>query len=148
MAATRALADEPEPAEDVKVEPVVVTATRTPEPLSSIVQPIELITEQEIHKAGQDTLTGLLQQQANVEVTGNGGFGQPSGVFLRGSNSSHTLVLDRRDPGQQCGAWYGALREYADPTVLAHRGAARPVQQPLRLGRDGRRDPTIYAPLA
>jgi len=93
IAASPALSDESQPAEDVKVEPVVVTASRTPEPLSSIVQPIELITEQEIHKAGQDTLTGLLQQQANVEVTGNGGLGQPSGVFLRGSNSSHTLVL-------------------------------------------------------
>ncbi len=93
MAASRALADEPQGSEGVKVEPVVVTATRTPEPLSSVIQPIELITEREIQQAGQDSLTGLLQQQANVEIAATGGFGQPSSVFMRGSNSSHTLVL-------------------------------------------------------
>jgi len=90
LAAARALADEPEGA---KVEPVVVTATRTPEPLSSVIQPIELITDRQIDQAGQDTLTDLLQQQANVEVATTGGYGQPSSIFLRGSNSSHTLVL-------------------------------------------------------
>jgi vitamin B12 transporter len=93
MAATRVLADEPERSEGAKVDPVVVTATRTPEPLSSVIQPIELITEPEIQQAGQDTLTGLLQTLANVEISANGGFGQTSGVFMRGSNSSHTLVL-------------------------------------------------------
>ncbi len=76
MAATRALADEPQRPEGAKVEPVVVTATRTPEPLSSIIQPIELITEHQIQKAGQDTMTELLQSQANVEITSNGGIGQ------------------------------------------------------------------------
>jgi vitamin B12 transporter len=93
MAASRALADEAEPSESAKVDPVVVTATRTPEPLSSIIQPIELITEPQIQQAGQDTLTGLLQSQANVEIDGTGGYGQPSSVFIRGSNSAHTLVL-------------------------------------------------------
>jgi len=93
MAAARALADETDQPEGTKVDPVVVTATRTPEPLSSVIQPIELITEREIQQAGQDTMTGLLQQQANVEIAANGGFGQTSSVFMRGANSSHTLVL-------------------------------------------------------
>jgi len=93
MAASRALADEPVRSDGAKVDPVVVTATRTPEPLSSIIQPIELITEHQIQKSGQDTMTELLQSQANVEITSNGGIGQTSGVFLRGSNTSHTLVL-------------------------------------------------------
>jgi vitamin B12 transporter len=93
MAATRALADEPMQSDGTKVDPIVVTATRTPEPLSSIIQPIELITEHQIQKSGQETMTDLLQSQANVEITSNGGIGQTSGVFLRGSNTSHTLVL-------------------------------------------------------
>ncbi|HTS54273.1 MAG TPA: TonB-dependent receptor [Burkholderiales bacterium] len=93
MAATGARADEPERADGTKVDPVVVTATRTPEPLSSIIQPIELINEQQIQQAGQNTVSELLQSQANVEITSNGGFGQTSGVFLRGSNTTHTLVL-------------------------------------------------------
>ncbi len=93
MAAARVFADETERSEGEKVDPVVVTATRIPEPLSSIIQPIELITEPQIQKAGQQTVTELLQSQANVEITSNGGMGQTSGVFLRGSNPAHTLVL-------------------------------------------------------
>jgi len=93
MAAMRSLADEPEASEGAKVDPIVITATRTPEPLSSIIQPVEVITEHQIQQAGQDTLTGLLQQQANVEIAASGGYGQPSSVFIRGSNSTHTLVL-------------------------------------------------------
>ena len=92
-AATCALAAEPQRYEDATADPVVVTATRTPEPLSSVIQPVELITEQQIEQAGQDTLTELLQSLASVEIAANGGFGQPSSVFLRGANSSHTLVL-------------------------------------------------------
>ena len=93
MTATHALGEEPEPSEGTKVDPIVITATRTREPLSNIIQPIELVTEHQIQKAGQDTVTELLQSQANVEITSNGGIGQTSGVFLRGSNTSHTLVL-------------------------------------------------------
>ena len=93
VAASSVLAAEPERPAETKAEPVVVTATRTPEPLSSVIQPIELITEQQIQQAGQDTLTELLQSLANVEIAANGGFGQISSVFLRGSNGSHTLVL-------------------------------------------------------
>jgi len=93
MAASPTLAAEPEVSTSSKVDPIVITATRTPEPLSSVIQPIELITEGEIQQSGQDTLTGLLQQQANVEIAASGGYGQPSSVFIRGSNSTHTLVL-------------------------------------------------------
>ena len=93
MAATRALADEPVQSEGAKVDPIVVTATRTPEPLSSIIQPIELITEPQIQRAGQQTTTELLQSQANVEITATGGAGTTSGVFLRGANPGHTLLL-------------------------------------------------------
>src|SRR5262249_46543829 len=34
-----------------------------------------------------------LQSLGGVEVASNGGFGQPSSVFMRGANSGHTLVL-------------------------------------------------------
>ena len=93
VAAASALAAEPDSADSTTADPVVVTATRTPESLSATIRPVELITSDVIQRSGQDSLTELLQQQANVEVTANGGAGQTSGVFLRGANSSHTLVL-------------------------------------------------------
>jgi len=92
LAAINAFAVEPDRATAL-TEPVFVTATRTPETLPSIIRPVELITEQVIERSGQDTLTELLQQQANVQITANGGPGQTSNVFLRGANSTHTLVL-------------------------------------------------------
>jgi vitamin B12 transporter len=92
LAAINAFAAEPDRATAL-TEPVFVTATRTPETLPSIIRPVELITGEVIERSGQDTLTELLQQQANVQIVTSGGPGQNSNVFLRGANSSHTLVL-------------------------------------------------------
>jgi vitamin B12 transporter len=93
MAAASVLAAEPESTGSSTADPVVVTATRTPEPLSATIRPVELIPADVIQRSGQDTMTEMLQQQANVEMAANGGPGQPSSIFLRGANSSHTLVL-------------------------------------------------------
>ena len=72
---------------------VVVTATRLPQAQSQTLQPVRVITADDIAKAGQQTLVEVLQAVAGVEIASNGGFGQPSSVFMRGANSSHTLVL-------------------------------------------------------
>jgi len=93
MAAANALAVEPASPDNATADPVVVTATRTPEPISATIRPVELIPGDVIQRSGQDSFTELLQQHANVEITANGGPGQTSGVFLRGANSAHTLVL-------------------------------------------------------
>ena len=84
--ATSALAQDPD-------EEVVVTATRVPVPRSQTLQPVTIITAEDIAKAGQQTLVEVLQAVGGVEVASNGGFGQPSSVFMRGANSGHTLVL-------------------------------------------------------
>ena len=72
---------------------VVVTATRFPQARSQTLQPVTVITAEEIAQSGQQTMVEVLQTLGGVEVTSTGGFGQPSGVFMRGANSSHTLVL-------------------------------------------------------
>jgi vitamin B12 transporter len=86
LAAPAALAQKPE-------EAVVVTATRLPQPQSQTLQPVTIISAEDIAKAGQQTLVEVLQALGGVEVASNGGFGQPSSIFMRGANSSHTLVL-------------------------------------------------------
>ena len=93
LAAASAAAADPDSLDSATADPVVVTATRTPENLSSSIRPVELITGEVIESSGQQTLTELLQSQASVEIAANGGAGQTSGVFLRGANTSHTLVL-------------------------------------------------------
>jgi len=72
---------------------VVVTATRTPEPVADTLSDITVINSREIRQAGQQTLAQLLQSRAGVEVSSNGGRGTLSSIFIRGANSSHTLVL-------------------------------------------------------
>jgi len=72
---------------------LVVTATRTAIPLASLLAQATIITREEIESSGVISLVDLLQRLAGVEIRATGGPGQPSSVFLRGANSTHTLVL-------------------------------------------------------
>jgi vitamin B12 transporter len=72
---------------------VVVTASRFPQARSQTLQPVTVITAEEIARSGQQTLVEVLQALGGVEVVSNGGFGQPTAVFMRGANAGHTLVL-------------------------------------------------------
>ena len=72
---------------------IVVTGTRIPQKLSDTLQSTTVITADDIARSGQSTLVELLQTLGGVEITSNGGAGQPSAVFIRGANSAHTLVL-------------------------------------------------------
>ncbi len=85
-AAPFALAQSPENA-------VVVTAARLPQARSQTLQPVKIITAEDIAQSGQQTVVEILQTLGGVEIVSNGGFGQPSSVFMRGANSGHTLVL-------------------------------------------------------
>ena len=75
------------------VEQLVITATRTPQTISSTLAAINVITRDDIDAAGTATLAELLQRKAGVEIRTTGGAGQPAGVFIRGASSQHTLVL-------------------------------------------------------
>ncbi len=72
---------------------VVVTATRFPLARSQTLQPVTVITAEDIAASGQQTLAEVLQTLGGVEAASNGGFGQPSAIFMRGANAGHTLVL-------------------------------------------------------
>ena len=72
---------------------VVVTATRLPQAQSQTLQPVTIITAQDIAQAGQKTLVEVLQTLGGVEIVSTGGFGQVSGVLMRGGSTTQTLVL-------------------------------------------------------
>ena len=76
-----------------RLDNVVITATRTAQPLDSTLAQAVIISRDEIESAGLATLTELLQRKAGLEIRATGGAGQPSSVFIRGANSAHTLVL-------------------------------------------------------
>ena len=75
------------------LDPVVVTAARTPQPLREILADLTVIQAEDILRSGVQSLPQLLQRQPGVEVTINGGAGATSGAFIRGANAGQTLVL-------------------------------------------------------
>lgn len=77
----------------VNVDDVVVTATRTPQPRENVIADVTVIDQEEIQRSGQSNLVDVLQRQPGIEITSNGGPGKLSGVFLRGTNSDHIVVL-------------------------------------------------------
>jgi vitamin B12 transporter len=71
----------------------VVTATRAPIGIEAVVGDITVIARHRIEMAGARSLTELLAREAGVQITANGGAGAVSGVFVRGTESRHTLLL-------------------------------------------------------
>ena len=52
-----------------------------------------VITKQQMIESGYDDIRSLLEQIAGVDVYSDGPKGQKTSVFMRGTNSNHTLVL-------------------------------------------------------
>jgi vitamin B12 transporter len=73
--------------------PITVTATRTPLIADQEVAPVIVITAQQIQLSGAQSVGDLLQQYAGFDIARNGGPGQPTSLFLRGTNSNQTLVM-------------------------------------------------------
>lgn len=74
-------------------DPIVITAARLAQPLSQVPLDLRVIERAQIEAAGVSGLAELLQRLAGAEISASGGPGQPSGVFLRGSNASHVVLL-------------------------------------------------------
>jgi vitamin B12 transporter len=76
-----------------QIDEVVVTATRMPQSLGKTIADISVITEQEIRNSGAPDVATLLRSVTSIEVAQTGGLGAQSSTFMRGTNSSHVLVL-------------------------------------------------------
>jgi vitamin B12 transporter len=72
---------------------MVVTATRTAIPLREVASSVTIITSDEILKNQDRFVLDALRGQLGLDVSAAGGAGTQSSVFMRGSNSTHTLVL-------------------------------------------------------
>ena len=86
---------------------IIVTATRTEIALTDATVPVEVITRDEIELSLASDLAELLRFEAGIDISRNGGPGQATSVFLRGTESNHTLVLVdgvRINPGTLGGA--------------------------------------------
>lgn len=71
----------------------VITATRNPQLLGSVLPHTTVISREDIERSQADDLVTLLAREAGLQRTQNGGIGTVSSVFLRGAPSLQTLVL-------------------------------------------------------
>ena len=76
------------------LDPVIVAATRQPTRASELVADVSVIERKDIETASHAaTLGELLSREAGIEFSREGGRGASESVFVRGTNTSHTLVL-------------------------------------------------------
>ena len=86
---------------------IIVTATRGEHLLEDVIVPVTVINREQIELAAASDVAELLRFEAGLDIGRNGGPGQATSVFLRGTESNHTLVLVdgvRINPGTIGGA--------------------------------------------
>ena len=81
-------------AQDAKdLDNVVVTATRTAVTADAALAAVEVIDRQQIERSAARSLPELLRGRAGIAIVNQGGLGKLSTLFLRGTESDHTLFL-------------------------------------------------------
>ncbi|WP_077036545.1 TonB-dependent siderophore receptor [Pelomonas sp. KK5] len=76
-----------------QVDPVVVTATRSPQKLSEVLADLTLITREDIERSGFGGVADLLRNSGAVELVRNGTPAANTSLYLRGAETRHTVVL-------------------------------------------------------
>ncbi|MEZ6022066.1 MAG: TonB-dependent receptor [Hyphomonadaceae bacterium] len=83
----------PAPAWAEADDEVVVTATRTPAPVSALPADVTIIDAERALSRGETTLVEALEAAPGLGAVQSGGAGQQTSLFTGGANSNHTLVL-------------------------------------------------------
>lgn len=79
--------------EKVKIEEVVVTASRIEEAIEEPTSEIAVISSEDIKKMNVEFLPEVLRKVPDISLIQSGGDGRLTSVFLRGGDSKHTLVM-------------------------------------------------------
>lgn len=80
-------------AEPVGSKEVVITASRYERSLKDVQADVTVISQEDIKRSGASNLTDLLKRSPGIQYSSNGGGHQSSSLFIRGSDSKHTLFL-------------------------------------------------------
>jgi vitamin B12 transporter len=71
----------------------IVTATRTATEIDEVLAPVIVISREELERSLAPDIASLLQFHAGIDVGRNGGPGQFTSIFIRGTDSNHATVL-------------------------------------------------------
>lgn len=75
------------------LDTIVVTATRSEEKIENVPARINVIEPNIIEQSPIAQFSDLLRSEAAINVVQLGGYGQQTSIFMRGTDSDHTLVL-------------------------------------------------------
>jgi vitamin B12 transporter len=75
------------------IEKITVTANKFEQSINDVLASVNVIERAEIEASNVRDLPALLSKQVGFQVNPNGGFGQNTGVSLRGTGSGDTLIL-------------------------------------------------------
>lgn len=70
----------------------MVTANRTPQPLSSVLADVSVVEREAIERSGAFGVADMLARLPSIEFARNGGPGANTSLFIRGSETRHTAV--------------------------------------------------------
>ena len=80
-------------AQDSNPDTLVVTANRFQQPVKTVLAPVSVVTRQDIDRWQSTSVTDVMRRLPGVDISQNGGMGQISSLYVRGTNSSHVLIL-------------------------------------------------------
>lgn len=72
---------------------IVVTATRTPQPVPDSISSVTVITSEEIDLLQPLDLVDVFHQVAGIDISRSGGPGSAASIFMRGTASDRALIL-------------------------------------------------------
>lgn len=73
-------------------EPVIVTANRVVQPLSSVLGDVSVVERSTIERSGASNVADVLARLPGIEFARNGGPGGTTSVFIRGGENRHIAV--------------------------------------------------------
>ena len=76
-----------------QLDPVVVSATRSPVPLSHVLSDVSVIQREDIERHGSGGVVDVLRGVAGVQMVRNGGPAGTTSVFIRGGEQRFTAVM-------------------------------------------------------
>lgn len=88
-----AQAQQAQRAQTSQLDTVVVTASRSEQPLRTVTADMTVIDAETIARSGATGVADLLVQVPGVQINRNGGPGQVTSVYLRGTSNQHTAVF-------------------------------------------------------
>ncbi|WP_159991662.1 TonB-dependent receptor domain-containing protein [Pelistega ratti] len=120
-----------------QLDPIVVTASRTPETLKNVVGDVTVVDSYQLRNSHSLTIADILKKQAGIQTYNNGGSQTTTGVFIRGVAEKQSLIMIngiRINETFNGGAYWSALSPATFNRLEIVRGASSSLYGSSALG--------------